>query len=250
MHSRERLFTFIILAAFIPLACQPLNPSDEDQDDPKLIFGPNEETVSHGYVEGVTPENIDPDDADRIYSVIRADWEGPGGDSRWLGMNLGAVQRPVSIDDESPESAGWYFKFNRKKGYQHSESGYSQVRYFRIEPDYFFPVGQYDSDWIRNNPCTELLGEEWRIPTEAEWMAASAAEADLNLHKGGIINGFNGFLFNYRGTRGNYWSATQFLSDGKAVYRGQYISIDDEGLVADSGHLLMSMGIPVRCIAD
>lgn len=229
-------------------ACEPLTEADLEQQDQQTTLATGNSTVTHGYHSGITPENIDQDEAWRTYPVIQADWEGPGGESRWLGRNLGAVASPSSVDDAGADAAGWYFKFNRKQGYYHRGSGDNPVEHFPPELTDDFPAEDFDSDWIRDDPCTLLLGNRWRIPTEEEWLAARDAGADLNLHKGGIINGFVGFMFDYRGTRGNYWTRNQYLHEGMPVYQAMYVSVSDEGRVDQSDHILMSMGMPVRCI--
>ncbi|MEX0721205.1 MAG: hypothetical protein WD511_02085 [Balneolaceae bacterium] len=132
-------------------------PSDPPED-------PEEETVSHGYVEGITPSD-DPQFAERTYPVVQANWEGPGGDKRWLGINLGATEEPSSIDDIRTETNGWYFQFDRLQGHYHDGTT-------RIPDTSWDETDEGFGDWsIESDPCRELLGGQWRIPTHDEWTA-------------------------------------------------------------------------------
>lgn len=198
--------------------------------------------VSHGYVEGISP-NDEERFAERSYPTVRADWEGPGGDRRWLGMNLGATAPPESVDDENADRAGWYFRFNREQGYYHDGS---------IGNGTGFPTGPSSRSTIRekadweegNDPCRKLLGNDWRIPTREEWEAAAASGTSrLNLHAGGRLFPSFGHPLGSRGENGVYWSGTQHNR-----HNGIAIEINDNGTIERTERILKHHGLPVRCI--
>lgn len=206
-------------------------------------------TVSHGFVEGVTPANAEIF-SERSYDTIQADWPGPGGDKRWLAVNLGATTQPETSVDRSASSAGWYFQFNRKQAFYHNgEVPTPQWRIQNIEED---------TAWsINNDPCRILLGESWRLPTVVELRAFREAPVDdggmgegnrtaafnssLRMHAGGELKTFNGEL-RYRGERGRYWASDQFNSK-----KGEVLGFEDtSGTFASN----KAFGRPVRCIKD
>lgn len=221
-----------------------LKTGDDEQD----IMVPVEpvETVSHGYVAGVTPENINPENAWRTYPVINADWAGPGGDKRWLGWNLGATKEADGLTDDSPESAGWYFQFNRVAGIFPGVPNGESVPNFQAGNNTGPQDPSIDSDWIDEDPCAALLEGTWRIPTLEEWQAVVEAEVStrLNLHYSGYILGSLSFLTEM-GTQGRFWSSTQHNS----ANNGYSVLLDDEGVIADNISLMYD-AMPLRCVED
>ncbi|MEX2573618.1 MAG: hypothetical protein WD317_04950 [Balneolaceae bacterium] len=216
----------------------PVNPKDPE---------PQPQTVSHGFVEGVTPSD-DPQFAERTYPVIQADWEGPGGDKRWLGRNLGATEAPSSMADDNPESAGWYFQFNRMQGYYHDGDN-------RIPDTPWESPLEEDSNWIiEHDPCRELLGNSWRIPNREEWEAFHASAplvdgepdrdhpftSELSLHRSGFILS-DELISTF--SDGVYWSSSASDDDlawaltfGDTFYHVALITKD--------------VGASIRCIED
>ncbi|MEX0647927.1 MAG: hypothetical protein WEA56_08015 [Balneolaceae bacterium] len=226
-----------------------LMDTGSDKQDVVVPVTPPADTVSHGFVEGVTPANIDPEMAERTYPVLQAGWEGPGGDKRWLGWNLGAVRAPASVDDDSPESAGWYFSFNFMNGF-FPEAGNNQKVPDHIPGPVSGPQNpDLDSDWIEKDPCTLLLDDPWRVPAAEEWQAAADAGAasQLNLHYGGYILGNLSFLTE-RGTQGFYWSSTRHIGANRAILAE--FSSESGFLVNINSPMLMWSGLPLRCIED
>src|SRR5690606_36649671 len=90
----------------------------------------------------------------------------------WLTQNLGADQLATAVNDATEASAGWYWQFNRSKGYR-SENG------VRAPSNAWTPritsISENRSWQPDNDPCNLLLGLGWRIPISAEWIAADAA---------------------------------------------------------------------------
>ncbi|MCX6269054.1 MAG: hypothetical protein NTW16_17160 [Bacteroidetes bacterium] len=158
-------------------------------------------TVSHQMTGGVAPVG-----KSVTYGIVS---NIPGETSKcWISSNLGADHQADSVDDVAEESAGWYWQFNRKQGYDAT-----------FGPQ--FPAGaaynNENSDWMAaNDPCTLELGSTWRMPTHTEWENVNASgswtswngpwTSALKLHTAGYRN----FIGVYdRGSKGYYWSSIQ-----------------------------------------
>jgi hypothetical protein len=129
----------------------------------------------------------------------------------WTTSNLGADHQATAVDDATEPSAGWYFQFNHKQGYQ-NVGGNSNT------PSWTITAISETSDWIAaNDPCTIVFGSPWRIPTSAEWTNADAGgnwtnwtgpwNSGLKLHAAGYVDSNFGSMMN-RGSLGYYWSST------------------------------------------
>lgn len=221
------------------------NPDTVTVDEEKHVRAVFEQSiVSHGYVDGVTPGEDDRF-AERSYTTVRADWEGPGGDKRWLGMNLGATGEPESVKDDDAGRAGWYFRFNREQGYYHDGS-FGKADGFPLGSSNRSTI-QEDSGWEEpNDPCRKLLGGDWRIPTDEEWLAAAeSGSRKLNLHAAGYLSPSFGHPLGTRGDYGTYWSSTQFNP-----HNGIFAEIDGNGRIGETEPRLKHHGLPVRCIEE
>ena len=139
----------------------------------------------------------------------------PGEASKcWITSNLGADHQATSWDDASEPSAGWYWQFNRKRGYKHDGT--------TATPSWTIISINENLDWqVANDPCALELGSGWRIPTFTEWTNVQSVgnwtdyngpwNSGLKLHAAGLVNG-DGFLV-YRGQIGYQWSSTQSTPD-------------------------------------
>lgn len=205
--------------------------------------------VSHEYVKGVTPADIEAFSS-RSYPTLQANWPGPGGDKIWLAVNLGATVKPETSADTNPNSAGWYFQFNRKQGYYHSGS--------TVIPQWTIQSIKEDTSWKpANDPCRILLGEQWRLPNVEELRAfrsapiseggmgegnrTNAFNSDLRLHAAGSLHGFSSELID-RGQVGTYWASDQFDDD-----QGEALGIS-RGSGTFGGN--KAFGRNVRCVKD
>lgn len=221
------------------------NPDTVTVDEEKNVTAVFESIISHGYVEGVSPDD-DSRFEERSYTTVQADWDGPGGDKRWLGMNLGATDEAKSVDDDHPDRSGWYFRFNREQGYYHDGS-FGTAENFPTGPASRSTIRE-ETNWeIENDPCRKLLEGTWRIPTEAEWKAAASSgqSEELNLHYAGRLSASFGHPLGSRGEFGVYWSSTQLNS-----HNGLLVQVTDEGEVGHTDALQKHYGVPVRCIED
>jgi hypothetical protein len=127
----------------------------------------------------------------------------------WIRQNLGASQIASSSFDVTDASAGWYWQFNRSQGYKNV--GASPVPLYPTSNDI-----NENSNWLPSrDPCTNLLGAGWRIPTAIEWQNALPSlsipfASDLKLHHAGhIANSPVYFELDYRGTACFCWSSSQ-----------------------------------------
>jgi uncharacterized protein (TIGR02145 family) len=171
----------------------------------------------------------------------------PGEASKcWITSNLGADRQSISVSDGTESSAGWYWQFNRKQGYQHDGT-------LRTPNTSWIPSYSENSDWLmENDPCASELGNGWRLPTETEWTNVDtggswtdwngAWNSDLKLHGAGFLSFANGALVN-RGSFGNYWSSKRFNAE-----IGQNLSLGSGGSNIDHGN--KANGFSVRCIHD
>lgn len=225
----------------------------EGSENPQIIRVDKEKSVTavfesmivvHGPVDGVTPTD-DSGFEERSYITIQADWDGPGGDKRWLGKNLGANGEPKSVDDDDPDRSGWYFRFNREQAFYHDGS-FGRAEGFPTGPASRSTIRE-ESDWeVVNDPCRKLLGGSWRIPTDDEWKAAASSGTDkLNLHAAGRLSPSFGHPLDSRGNQGVYWSSTQFNSHNAIV-----IEINRDGEISNTEPLQKHYGVPVRCIEE
>lgn len=168
----------------------------------------------------------------------------PGDTSKcWITRNLGASQQATVVNDATESSAGWYWQFNRKKGYQHTGS--------TLTPAWTITMISENSDWQAvNDPCSLELGTAWRIPTNTEWSNVNDAGnwstwsgpwgSGLKLHAAGYLGNSSGGL-NGRGVNGNYWSGLQSSSSG-----GYYQFLNN--VSSYTGIYGKPYGLSVRCL--
>ena len=132
-------------------------------------------------------------------------------DKCWITRNLGASQQATAANDNTEASAGWYWQFNRKQGYQYISS--------RIPSSAWITSIDENSNWTTaNDPCTTELGSIWRIPTYTEWYnvdnsggwtnSSGPYGSNLKVHTAGYLSSGTGVL-NARGAAGSYWSSVQ-----------------------------------------
>ena len=163
----------------------------------------------------------------------------------WITRNLGASQQATVVSDATEASAGWYFQFNRKQGYQYISS--------RIPTSTWISSINESSNWITaNDPCAIELGTGWRIPTKTEWTNVDASGnwtnwngpygSALKLHAAGYLDGSDGSLA-YRSIEGYYWSSTQ----NDAIY-GWYLYFISGTSVMDNSN--KAYGFSARCIRE
>jgi hypothetical protein len=163
----------------------------------------------------------------------------------WITRNLGASQQAVSVFDVSEASAGWYWQFNRKQGYQND--GASIVPVWNT-----LPVGE-NVDWkASNDPCTIELGSAWHIPSRTEWYNVDNAgnwatwtgiyASPLRMHAAGFLSS-NGDL-SYRGEVGDYWSGNQTVD----MLLGEVLRFDSEN--CGVGNFNKVNGSTIRCLRE
>jgi hypothetical protein len=182
---------------------------------PAFLCGANVEK-NHLVIGGVAPTN-----KTVIYGTVT---NIPGEPSKcWITSNLGAYHTAFAVNDDTQASAGWYWQFNLKQGYE-VISGTNRTP----NTPWITNPGCSNTDWIADNdPCLLLLGNGWRIPTKAEWSNVSTTggwtnwngpwSSGLHLHAAGYLNyEMSGFL-EYSGSVGGFWSSTHGV-DGYSWY--------------------------------
>jgi hypothetical protein len=163
----------------------------------------------------------------------------------WITSNLGSGHQATAVNDATEASAGWYWQFNRKQGYQYITS--------RIPATTWPGSINETSDWITaNDPCNIELGATWRVPTYTEWYNVDNTGAwttstgpwgsGLKLHDAGYLFGADGSL-GFRGAIGDYWSSMQ-----NAATIGQCLYFDNgNSFMGTQGK---GYGFTLRCIRD
>ncbi|MHC1775270.1 MAG: FISUMP domain-containing protein [Lentimicrobium sp.] len=165
----------------------------------------------------------------------------------WITQNLGADRQALSATDDTEESAGWYWQFNRQQGYKHDGTT-------RTPNTTWISSINENSDWqSANDPCNLLLGSGWRIPTKIEWSNAEntgdwnncndAFASMLRLHNAGILANDNGSLY-YRGYSGDFWSSSQYNATFSWL-----TTIHSSGSYIGNGYSKPS-GLSLRCLRD
>ncbi len=178
------------------------------------------------------------------YGVVETDLT--GSKKCWITQNLGAGRQALSATDNSEASAGWYWQFNRKQGYNHDGTT-------RTPNSNWITSINENSDWLpANDPCTLLLGSGWRLPTGTEWETTDDTGgwdnynktfgSVLKLHAAGYLSSSDGSLGS-RGSFGSCWSSSQDDSG-----RGRNLGFD-------SGYSSMCVdykayGFSARCLRD
>jgi len=201
--------------------------------------------VSHAYVAGISPSS-DPAFANRSYTTVQA--HSSWGGKCWTQMNLGATAPPTSANDADDNRAGWFFRFNTPQG---TFFGASRI------PDTWPTSITGTTDWLSaNDPCTGLLGAEWRVPTNTEWdnyrsasttyggagasnNLTTAYNSYLKLHGAGYIPESSGTKSG-AGTESDFWSSTQY--DNADAYRFNAVDVN--------GNRPRARGYSIRCIKD
>jgi len=201
-----------------------------------------------------------PEDTTIIYHTITTSISG---DPRcWITQNLGAEREATSVTDADQSAAGWYWQFNRLKAYKPAGASYSPY-YAWIS--WLSGSSNESSNWSANaDPCQQMLGSGWRMPTSSEWTKVDAAPqywsdytdafaSELKLHAAGYM--YSGALAS-RGGLGRYWSSTQssyygYYSGSYATYyTGIFFATSSTGSATSSVEKLGGYAFNVRCLRD
>jgi hypothetical protein len=140
----------------------------------------------------------------------------------WITSNLGSDHQATAVNDPTEASAGWYWQFNRKQGYQYISS--------RIPTSTWISSINENSDWTAaSDPCNIELGTTWHIPTYWEWYNVDNTGgwttwdgpwgSGLKLHAAGQLFHSDGALIQ-RSAYAYYWSSNQDWGD---IIRGWHL---------------------------
>jgi hypothetical protein len=168
-----------------------------------------------------------------------------GASKCWIAQNLGADNQAASATDATTASAGWWWQFNRKKGYSHN--GVSST------PAWTITSISEGLNWaLSEDPCAIELGSSWRLPTSTEYINVDANGAwsnyshafssVLRMHVPGLINS-SGVWYD-PGVTGGYWTSTSSNNT-----EGKFLWIRSDGSSAghDGGK---AYAMSVRCVKD
>ncbi len=183
------------------------------------------------------------------YKSVEIDLSSTNGTKQcWLAQNLGATKQATSDTDDSNEAAGWYWQFNHKQGFVVNGSTRTPSTSWTASID-------QDSDWtFDNDPCRQLLGGSWRIPTRAEWIDADAFSGTwgtrsgaygsiFKLHGAGYLSSSSGIL-TQRGGNGLYWTSTQ-----NSTTRGHSVYLSTTSTTV-GGTDSKAYAFAIRCLTD
>ena len=165
----------------------------------------------------------------------------------WIAQNLGADHQASSATDATEEAAGWYWQYNRKRGFKHD--GTTRT------PNTTWITSINEDYWMSSNdPCTLLLGSGWRIPTKTEWEITvenggwdnyNATYASvLKLHAAGSLWGGD---LGGRGSGGRYWSSASYM-DYMPIYAYNLFFTSD--LCTTEYYESQTSGFPLRCLGN
>lgn len=196
----------------------------------------------------------------------------------WLQQNLGSLRVAANISDKN--AYGYYFQWGRGiDGHEKVDAsveigiakpnnprGLSKTEknpFYAIEKNtgFWWKGGdQYDTWEAADNsrineingcdPCKQLLGRNWRVPTIQEWKSALAAEkvtsfltaysSNLKLVPAGMKNANNGKVAN-QNTSLRYWSGSAGSTGNSYL-----VNLSNKGLEYPA--FSRAGGLPVRCI--
>jgi len=173
---------------------------------------------------------------------------GGTGTKCWITQNLGADNQASSATDATEAAAGWYWQFNRLQGYKHDGTTRTPGTVWDTTQDNMSATWEAAKD-----PCTQLLGPGWRIPTYTEWFNADAAPQNWNnytdgynsvlkLHAAGGLKIADGSLI-ARAIGAYYWSSTQV-----SATLGNRMVLNSSSANINSGD--KATGDSMRCLRD
>jgi uncharacterized protein (TIGR02145 family) len=195
-------------------------------------------TIVHVAANGVAAEN-----KTVTYGTVKSSLS--GSEKCWITQNLGSYNQAISETDVTEASAGWYWQFNKKRGYKNNGTVTSPS----------FPTTNTNTETVNweviKDPCTLELGAGWRIPTLTEWtnvnstnLRAQAYAGALKMHAAGYLMQGSGLLTN-RGTFFTYWSSN--YSD---VNNAKALTIQTTQTYNQITNNDKDAGFSVRCIRD
>jgi hypothetical protein len=184
----------------------------------------------------------------------------------WITQNLGASQQATSQDDTSKVSRGWYWQFNRKQGYEAYIRNNSASQTVRTPNSWNSIPDNLSTDWTSaNDPCTQLLGQGWRIPAFSEWSTANsnggwsyvndAYNSALKIDGSGYLDPNTGWLYNlfhednlpYESS-GYYWGSKGDTGNTSLGRTWFFAQIPDCCNRESQPHTTKAQGTAVRCV--
>ncbi len=168
------------------------------------------ETLTAHHYAGVAGVSVAPETVEITYNVKETDLSGTT--ACWITQNLGALNKSSASASTEVTERGWFWQCNRKVGYAYNGSLIPAVTWDTTLDD--------ANGWeAENDPCTLLLGEYWRMPTQGEWNAAdgwiSATGAYNSVLKLGLVGNISATGgWENEGTGAIYWASTGTALNG------------------------------------
>lgn len=216
--------------------------------------GPKQPCPQNLMVEHRTSDGVSPVDVAIAYDVVGTDITG----SRkcWITRNLGATQKAARAVGGEPETYGWFWQFNQLQGYT-----YDNIHSSFIPSSGWSSSIAERSDWtLKLDPCRKAMGGTWRLPTQAEWEAASsigdlfsiqsAYASAIQLYALPYVYFETGMIkFSSPDCLSLWSSSTAKLHFSRDGAYGYSIGVDPTTFMADD-YNKKTQGLPVRCLMD
>jgi hypothetical protein len=171
-----------------------------------------------------------------------------GSEKCWILQNLGAVDQPLTLIDVRASCAGWFFQFNRLRGY-YANSG-------PLPRDGWAATINEPTDWAHDNdPCRASLGDGWHVPSWSEIddgfgfvegaTPAVCYASLLKLHYVGMMVS-DGKYYPYPDAATTYWWSSQSTSGTAGCARAMSNAFG----WSSNMNFPKTYGNPVRCVRD
>lgn len=159
-----------------------------------------------------------------------------------MGLPSGVQWASCNIGAEKPSDLGLYFSWGNVEGHGIDEGyDFSQANYDST------PAADIATDLsLSQDAARANLGDPWRMPTAAEYQElydnCTSVWTTLNGVYGRLFTsnengnklffpaagGYSGTSLNFRGSFGNYWSATYYNENSAANLRFESLSINPQ----------------------
>jgi hypothetical protein len=196
--------------------------------------------------------NISPVTVPITYGVVALSTSGV--QKCWITRNLGATAPAASYIDATDAASGWYWQFGKKQGWAVTAGVRSPT--FVVSP-----ASTVTGDFpLSEDPCTLLLGSNWRIPTATEynsvlsvgmgWLSMSSAyqNTGLKLHYAGGINMNTNSFITAKGNQASNFFMISRTSSSSTTSDGFYYAANNGAASTYTNITRADYGTPVRCL--
>ena len=160
----------------------------------------------------------------------------------WLAQNLGASMQANAAINTNNAAYGWVWQYNRKQGWAYDFTTSTIYPEGGSFPETTVSEGSWGSS---NDPCTNLLGSLWRLPTTSEWSNVVNGWSNYNDAFSSVLRLGSTYSFYSANTAPNvhdklmYWTSRE----------GQYVQVDSNS--ANLGDYSNTRNaFQVRCVRE